>query len=78
MSTSDEFKGKKGLVRLWNATGYSRDGNAAAWKHEAAFREEVLLAAITLPLAFHLGRTAAGCRPGRWSPVRRRLPRSRR
>jgi diacylglycerol kinase (ATP) len=57
MSTSDEFKGKKGLVRLWNATGYSRDGLVAAWKHEAAFREEVLLAAITLPLAFHLGRT---------------------
>ena len=57
MSDADEFKGKKGLVRLWNATGYSRDGIAAAWKHEAAFREEVLLAAITLPLAFYLGRT---------------------
>ncbi|MCU0811860.1 MAG: diacylglycerol kinase [Thiobacillaceae bacterium] len=44
-------------MRLWNATGYSRDGIAAAWKHEAAFREEVLLAAITLPLAFYLGIT---------------------
>lgn len=52
-----EFKGKTGLVRLWNALGYSRDGLTAAWKNEAAFREEVLLAAIAIPLAFYLGRT---------------------
>jgi diacylglycerol kinase (ATP) len=52
-----EFKGKKGLTRLWNALGYSRDGIAAAWQNEAAFREEILLAAITVPLAFYLGRT---------------------
>ena len=52
-----EFKGKKGLRRLWNALGYSRDGLSAAWKNEAAFREEVLLAAITIPLAFYLGKT---------------------
>ena len=52
-----EFKGKKGLVRLWNALGYSRDGIAAAWQTEAAFREEVLLAAIAIPLAFYLGKT---------------------
>ncbi|WP_265946372.1 diacylglycerol kinase [Dechloromonas sp. A34] len=52
-----EFKGKTGLVRLWNALGYSRDGLAAAWKNEAAFREEVLLAAIAIPLAFYLGKT---------------------
>jgi diacylglycerol kinase (ATP) len=57
MSSAQEFKGKKGLVRLWNATGYSRDGILAAWRHEAAFREEILLAAITIPLAFYLGKT---------------------
>ncbi|MCL2525391.1 MAG: diacylglycerol kinase [Betaproteobacteria bacterium] len=51
-----EFKGKKGLRRLWNALGYSRDGILAAWRHEAAFREEILLAAVTLPLAVILGR----------------------
>lgn len=50
-----EFKGKKGLRRLWNALGYSRDGLAAAWRNEAAFREEALLAAITLPLALYFG-----------------------
>lgn len=52
-----EFKGKTGLVRLWNALGYSRDGLAAAWKNEAAFREEVLLALVVIPLALYLGRT---------------------
>lgn len=52
-----EFKGKTGLVRLWNALGYSRDGLAAAWKNEAAFREEVLLALVAIPLALYFGRT---------------------
>lgn len=52
-----DFKGKKGLARLWRATGYSRDGIAAAWRNEAAFREEVLLAAVTIPLGLWLGRT---------------------
>ncbi len=54
---SAEFKGKTGLVRLWNALGYSRDGITAAWKNEAAFREEVLLAAIAIPLALFLAKT---------------------
>jgi diacylglycerol kinase (ATP) len=52
-----EFKGKKGLARLWNALGYSQDGIAAAWRNEAAFREEVLLAVIAIPLAIYLGGT---------------------
>ncbi|KXB30093.1 diacylglycerol kinase [Dechloromonas denitrificans] len=55
--SSAEFKGKTGLVRLWNALGYSRDGIGAAWKNEAAFREEVLLAIVTIPLALYLGRS---------------------
>ncbi|MBU3697206.1 diacylglycerol kinase [Dechloromonas sp.] len=57
MSGFEEFKGKQGLTRLINALGYSRDGLAAAWKNEAAFREEVLLAAITIPLAVVLGKS---------------------
>ena len=56
MSDFREYKGKQGLTRMINALGYSRDGLGAAWKNEAAFREEVLLAAVTLPLAFYLGR----------------------
>lgn len=55
MSAIDEFKGKQGLTRLINAFGYSRDGLASAWKHEAAFREEVLLAAVAIPLGLWLG-----------------------
>lgn len=55
MSDYKEFKGKQGLVRLFNALGYSRDGLAAAWKNEAAFREEVLLAVVAIPLAIFLG-----------------------
>ncbi len=45
------YKGKTGLVRLWNALGYSLAGFRAAYKHEDAFRQEVLLAIILIPLA---------------------------
>ena len=57
MSDAAGFKGKKGLTRLINALGYSRDGLCAAWRNEAAFREELLLAAIAIPLAFYLGKS---------------------
>ncbi|MFV5213628.1 diacylglycerol kinase [Azonexus caeni] len=57
MSDYKEFKGKQGIVRLINALGYSRDGLASAWKNEAAFREETLLAAVAIPLAIFLGQT---------------------
>ncbi len=48
------YKGKTGLVRLWNAFGYSLAGFRAAYKHEDAFRQEALLAAILIPLALWL------------------------
>jgi len=48
------YKGKTGLLRLCNAFGYSLAGFRAAYKHEDAFRQEVLLAAILIPLAFWL------------------------
>ena len=48
------YKGKTGLVRLWNAFGYSLAGFRAAYKHEDAFRQEVLLATILIPLALWL------------------------
>ena len=51
-------KGKRGLVRIWNACGYSLAGLTAAYKHEDAFRQEVLLAVILIPLALFL--TASG------------------
>jgi len=48
------YKGKTGLVRLWNACGYSLAGFRAAFKHEDAFRQETLLAIILIPLALWL------------------------
>jgi len=44
-------KGKTGLRRIWNAMFYSFDGLAAAFRHEDAFRQEVLLAAVLIPIA---------------------------
>jgi diacylglycerol kinase (ATP) len=44
--------GKTGLSRLIDATGYSFKGFKAAFKHEAAFRQEVFLALILIPTAF--------------------------
>jgi len=54
------YKGKTGLVRLWNACGYSLAGFRAAFKHEDAFRQETLLAIILIPLALWLPVTPVG------------------
>lgn len=52
------FKGKTGLRRIWNAFHYSLDGLRAAYRHEDAFRQEVLLTLVALPLALWLGDSA--------------------
>ena len=51
------FKGKTGVSRLVNAFGYSVDGFKAAFKHEDAFRQEVFLATVLVPLGLYLGQT---------------------
>ena len=48
-------KGATGIRRVVNATRYSLEGLAAAARHEAAFRQELVLAAILLPLGLWLG-----------------------
>jgi len=48
------LKGQRGLQRVLNATRYSIDGLRAAWEHEDAFRQEVLLAAVMIPVALLL------------------------
>ena len=53
-SDSSALKGTRGLRRLMNATRYTIDGLAAAWKHEDAFRLELLLAAVLVPVALLL------------------------
>ena len=54
------YKGKTGLRRLFNAFGYSLAGFRAAYKHEDAFRQEVLLAIILIPLALWLPGSGIG------------------
>ena len=51
------FKGKTGLRRLINAFGYSMEGLSAAYKNEDAFRQELRLALVLIPLAAYLGHT---------------------
>jgi diacylglycerol kinase (ATP) len=48
------YKGKTGLRRIWNAFQYSLAGLRAAFRHEDAFRQECLLAAVLLPVALFL------------------------
>jgi diacylglycerol kinase (ATP) len=48
-------KARKGLSRMWHATGYSMAGLRAGWG-ETAFRQEALAAMLMIPAAFWLGR----------------------
>jgi diacylglycerol kinase (ATP) len=49
--------GKTGLSRLLDATGYSAKGIRACWRQEAAFRQEVALVIVLLPLSFMVARS---------------------
>lgn len=51
------FKSKPGLERLRGAFGYSMAGLAAAFRHESAFRQELALCCLMVPLGLWLGRT---------------------
>jgi diacylglycerol kinase (ATP) len=53
------FKSRSGWRRLIKASTYSWQGLRAAWRHEAAFRQELLLA---VPAAA----VAVAFAPGRW------------
>lgn len=55
--TESPHKGQTGLRRLWNASRHSLDGLRAAAIHEDAFRQELAIAAILLPLGLWLGNT---------------------
>lgn len=54
------FKGVTGVRRLVNAMRYSMDGFKAAYRHEEAFRQEVWLAAVLVPLALLLSVSGLG------------------
>lgn len=53
--------GATGLTRIINAAGYSKLGIMAAYKHEAAFRQEVWLSIFLIPVAVMFAPTVADC-----------------
>jgi diacylglycerol kinase (ATP) len=59
-SAESPFKGKTGFQRIWNAMFYSVAGLSAAFRHEDAFRQEVWLAALLIPVSFFLPATGIG------------------
>ena len=59
-SQDNTNKGKFGIARIWNAFLYSLQGISAAFKHESAFRLEVLLAVILIPTALLLPANGTG------------------
>ncbi len=60
MGQGDGRSSALGLARLGQATRYSLQGLRAAYRHEAAFRQELALAALLIPLALALAA---------WSPL---------
>jgi diacylglycerol kinase (ATP) len=50
--------GNTGIRRIINATFFSFAGFRAAWRDEAAFRQELMLCVVLVPAGFWLGRTA--------------------
>jgi diacylglycerol kinase (ATP) len=51
-------RGDTGIKRVIRAGGYSWKGFVAAFRNEAAFRQELALTVLLLPLAFWLGDNA--------------------
>jgi diacylglycerol kinase (ATP) len=53
-------KGKTGIKRLLNALKYSYAGLTEAYRNEDAFRQEVILSIILIPLSFLLEHNMLG------------------
>lgn len=53
-------KHRPGLTHAWRATGIALQGLRAAWQHEDAFRQEVLIAALAIPFALLLPASPLG------------------
>lgn len=47
----------KGIMRVVRAAGYSTKGLIAAFRHESAFRQELALCVVLIPLGVWLGET---------------------
>jgi diacylglycerol kinase (ATP) len=53
-------KHRPGLSHAWRATGIAFQGLRSAWNHEDAFRQEVFIAAIAIPVALVLPASILG------------------
>ncbi len=49
--------GYTGIKRIVHATRFSLQGLGACWRHEPAFRQEVVLTLVLVPLGLWLGAT---------------------
>ena len=47
--------GYTGITRIVHATRFSLQGLGACWRHESAFRQEAVLAAVLVPVGLWLG-----------------------
>lgn len=47
-----------GIYHIFKALGYSWDGLKAAWRHETAFRQEIGICVVAIPLGLWLGEGA--------------------
>lgn len=54
MEPVSEFKSKSGLKRIFSAFFYSMDGLKCAWRHEHAFRQELVLFIVATAVALAL------------------------
>ena len=52
MTPYSPYKGKNGIKRILNATGYSLAGFKAAFSHEAAFRQLLIINLVLIPTSF--------------------------
>lgn len=56
--SENQYKSKGGIARIYKAFLYSAKGLAATIKHEAAFRQELIVAIFLIPIGLFLGDTA--------------------
>jgi diacylglycerol kinase (ATP) len=49
------YSGNSGITRIIKASGYSWQGLCAAYRNEAAFRQETWLCVVMIPLGLYLG-----------------------
>lgn len=54
---SNPYKGRTGIDRIVRATGHSLSGLRVAYAGESAFRQEVWMACVLVPMALWIGRS---------------------